>query len=587
MNADRLLAIYDRVTDGTDAVARLRRLVLDLAVRGKLVEQDPTDEPVSKLLKRITAEKARLMKAGDIRKPRAVAPLNPDEFPFPLPRGWMWSQIAQLGIISPRNKAPDDHEASFVPMPMIPAEYGVSNEHEPRAWGEIKKGYTHFAEGDVGLAKITPCFANGKSTAFRNLSGGIGSGTTELHVVRPLFVNAEFIVLFLKSPHFIKAGIPRMTGTAGQKRVPAQYFASSPFPLPPLAEQHRIVAKVDELMELCDRLIAARGAREATRGRLTAASVARLTANNNVPGDFPFHARFALDSLPALTARPDQIKTLRRLVLDLAVRGKLVEQDPTDEPVSKLLKRITAEKARLMKAGDIRKPRAVAPLNPDEFPFPLPRGWMWSQIAQLGIISPRNKAPDDHEASFVPMPMIPAEYGVSNEHEPRAWGEIKKGYTHFAEGDVGLAKITPCFANGKSTAFRNLSGGIGSGTTELHVVRPLFVNAEFIVLFLKSPHFIKAGIPRMTGTAGQKRVPAQYFASSPFPLPPLAEQHRIVAKVDELMEILDRLQASLSTANTTRLRLLEAVAQETLVPVAQEPQRMKWVSNAQGYVPVS
>jgi type I restriction enzyme S subunit len=149
-----------------------------------------------------------------------------------------------------------------VPMPLIAAEYGVGNNHEIRPWGEIKKGYTHFAEGDVGLAKITPCFENGKSTVFRKLTGGIGSGTTELHVVRPLFVNPDYVLIFFKCPHFIETGIPKMTGTAGQKRVPFEYFAYSPFPLPPLAEQHRIVAKVDELMALCDRLERARTERE-------------------------------------------------------------------------------------------------------------------------------------------------------------------------------------------------------------------------------------------------------------------------------------------------------------------------------------
>ncbi len=278
MNADRLLALYERIAEAPDAVARLRRFVLDLAVRGKLVPQDPADEPASELLKRIAKEKARLVKAGQLRKPKDQKPLDVDEIPFQLPRSWVWTQLAQIGFISPRNDAPDEVVASFVPMPLIAAEYGVPNQHELRPWGEIKKGYTHFAEGDVGLAKITPCFENGKSTVFRNLAGGIGTGTTELHIVRPILVVSDYILLFLKSPHFIETGIPKMTGTAGQKRVPTEYVTSSPFPLPPLAEQQRIVAKVDELMGLCDRLEGARTRREAHRERLTTASLSRLTA---------------------------------------------------------------------------------------------------------------------------------------------------------------------------------------------------------------------------------------------------------------------------------------------------------------------
>jgi type I restriction enzyme, S subunit len=216
------------------------------------------------LLKRIQAEKARLVKEGNARKEKSRVPLSADKLPFPLPVGWQWSQLAEIGLISPRNDVDGATLVSFVPMTFIPADYGIPHKHEVRPWCEIKTGYTHFAEGDVGLAKITPCFENGKSTVFRGLTGGFGGGTTELHVVRPLLVDADYVLLFLKCPHFIDSGIPRMTGTAGQKRVPADYFANSPFPLPPLAEQHRIVAKVDELMALCDQLEAAKNEREAT-----------------------------------------------------------------------------------------------------------------------------------------------------------------------------------------------------------------------------------------------------------------------------------------------------------------------------------
>ena len=141
-------------------------------------------------------------------------------------------------------------------------------------------------------------------------------------------------------------------------------------PLPPLAEQHRIVAKVDELMALCDRLEEARTAREDTRDRLTKASLACLTAPDTDDVTFRSHARTAVDALPAMTARADQVKHLHQTILNLAVRGKLVEQDAADEPAAELLERIAAEKARLVKAGTIRKPKPVAPLN--DFPFAIP-----------------------------------------------------------------------------------------------------------------------------------------------------------------------------------------------------------------------
>ncbi len=139
---------------------------------------------------------------------------------------------------------------------MIGMSFNSVHEHEIRAWGEIKQGFTHFAEGDIGVAKITPCFENSKACVFSGLSNGIGAGTTELHVVRPINATLEprYVLAYLKSPQFLSVGETKMTGTAGQKRLPKEFVESTPFPLPPLAEQRRIVAKVDELMTLCDQL---------------------------------------------------------------------------------------------------------------------------------------------------------------------------------------------------------------------------------------------------------------------------------------------------------------------------------------------
>ena len=546
MNADRLLALYEQVAEAPDAIARLRRFVLDLAVRGKLVEQDPADEPASELLSRIALEKARLVKTKAIRKPRPVSPFEPDDLPFPAPLGWAWTQIAELGIIGPRNEADDALEASFVPMPMIAAEYGVANGHEPRPWGEIKKGYTHFAEGDVGLAKITPCFENGKSTVFRNLTGGIGAGTTELHIVRPLFVEADYIVLFLKSPQFIETGIPRMTGTAGQKRVPTEYFISSPFPLPPLAEQHRIVAKVEELMALLDRLEAARTEREATRDRLTAASLARLTAPGTDPADFPANARFALDTLPALTTRPDQIKALRQAILNLAVRGKLVEQDPADKPL----------------------PRIDEGLLPDAAtPFDIPSGWQWSRLRAIGLLKgggTPSKARDDFWSGRIPW--------VS----PK---DMKVDYIKAAQLSITDAAIAGSAVNliDRDSVLFVVRGMILAHSFPVAISKvPLTINQDMKAISLKIPEMaeyvlraLKGLTPEMLARVqrsshGTCRIERDDYGDLLVPLPPLAEQHRIVAKVDALTALCDRLEAALTPSDTTRARLLEALLNDTV-----------------------
>jgi type I restriction enzyme S subunit len=562
MNAERLLALYKRVAEAPDAIARLRRFILDLAVRGKLVPQDPQDEPASELLKRIAKEKARLVKAGEIRIPKTVPLLF--EAPYPIPPNWQWSKLSEIGILNPRNTAADLLETSFVPMPMIAADYGLAHQHEVRPWGEIKKGYTHFAEGDVGLAKITPCFENGKSAVFRNLTGGIGAGTTELHIVRPLFADQDYILLFLKSPHFIQTGIPKMTGTAGQKRVPTEYFAYSPFPLPPLAEQHRIVAKVDELMALCDQLEAARQEREARRDRLAAASLARLNAPD--PETFQSDARFTLEALPALTTRPNQIKQLRQTILNLAVRGKLVPQDPNDEPAATLSERLAKKFAKEpIGIGRGRRSEIVAGLI-EKAPYLVPSGWLWVRMGDLGETN--------IGLTYSPVEISSAGIPVLRSNNIQA-GKIHlsdlvrvtskpKPSAMVSEGDLLIcARNGSRSLVGKAAIIERLSEPMAFGAFMAIFRSP--VN-RYLHLFLSSPVFRQVIDEVNTNTINQ--ITQANLRSTLISLPPLAEQHRIVAKVDELMALCDRLEASLTTSDQTRTRLLEATLAEALAPAS-------------------
>ncbi len=557
MNVARLFTHFDRLADAPDAIPRLRRFILDLAVRGKLVPQDPNDEPASELLKRIATEKRRMVEAGEIRKPKMIIPLNETEIPFMLPANWRWSQIAEIGLLSLRNEATDDTLASFVPMPMIAADYGEASNHEVRRWGDIEKGYTHFAEGDVGLAKITPCFQNGKSTVFRDLTGGLGSGTTELHIVRPLFGNPNFILIFLKCPNFIETGIPRMTGTAGQKRVPAEYFAYSPFPLPPLAEQHRIVAKVDELMAMCDRLEATRAEREETRNRMATASLARLNAPDPNPATFQNHATFALDNLSPLTTRPDQIKALRQTILNLAVRGKLVPQNPNDEPASELLKRIAKDFLRQVAEGKLNKPKPVKPLSAKEELFSLPRGWALARFNQVAAIQSNLVDPKRYAA----LPHIAPDNIESwttrlLSYESVGEAGVYSGKHLFSAEAILYSKIRPNLAKVAKVDFDGLC------SADMYPIHAL-IDRDFLVKFMITKDFVAQAVKEDNRVAMPK-INQSALSDIVVPVPPLAEQHHIVAKVDELMALCARLEASLTTGDETRGRLVESTLHEAL-----------------------
>jgi len=576
MNAEQLLTHYERVADIADAIPHLRRFVLDLAVRGKLVPQFEDDEPASSLLERIAHEKTRRLKIGEARKPKAHPPLV--EPPCELPETWQWSCIAEVGFIGPRVDAEDDVLASFVPMPLIAADVGVAHRHEQRKWGEIKKGYTHFAEGDVGLAKITPCFENGKSAVFRNLTGGFGSGTTELHVVRPVLVVPDYVLLFFKSSYFIETGIPRMTGTAGQKRVPADYFAYTPFPLPPLAEQHRIVAKVDELMALCDRLEAARVKREATRDRLTASTLARLitpeppaSPDSDAPKESSFQsdARFALKVLPALTTRPDQIKQLRRTILNLAIQGKLALKDARDEPASKLLRSIADEKAaRKLRTKDARIKDEPNP-SPASLPFELPAGWAAQSFENLFLfIDYRGNTPPKTASG---VPLITAKnirMGYLN-REPR---EFISEQTYLAWMTRGIPSVGDLFFTTEAplanVCLNDIEGRFALAQRVICLQSYGTINTKFVMFALMSDA-MQSLIDRNATGMTAKGIKAAKLKPLPIPVPPLAEQHRIVAKVDQLMAFCDQLEVSLTSGESTRSRLLNSLLHEALA--AAEP----------------
>jgi len=266
MKLERFFEKFTQFADAPNAVKKMRELVLHLAVTGTLCEQMADEGDGRYLLSEIEKKQQHLIETGAYKRSPKLENLRDafnDELPS-IPSNWVWVRLVDIGEINPRNEADDDTVASFASMSAISAMYRASVVPADRLWGTIKKGFTHFANGDIVLAKITPCFENGKTAVMANLTNGIGAGTTELHVVRPIAHGVEpgFIYIFLRTPHFKTVGERYMTGTAGQKRLPTEYFATRPMPLPPLAEQKRIVAKVDELMALCDQLEAQQKERE-------------------------------------------------------------------------------------------------------------------------------------------------------------------------------------------------------------------------------------------------------------------------------------------------------------------------------------
>ena len=332
------------------------------------------------------------------------------------------------------------------------------------------------------------------------------------------------------------------------KGIKIEELLGIPFPLPPLAEQQRIVAKVNELMALCDQLEAARAGREAVRDRLTAATWARLTAPETDAQTFPTHARAALQTLPTLTTRPDQIKTLRQTILNLAVRGKLVAQDPTDEPAAELVKRIVKEKAEALKRGGERRSNIASEPDGTDLPFSIPVTWQWipATFPAVGVSDVGKKIQTKDVKENGAFPVVDQ-------------GRIAiRGFCNDAEKVIKVEVPLILFGDHtRETKYLDFDFVVGADGVKL--LRPIGIFDRYYFLSLQWLPLESRGYGRHF----------KMLKASHLPLPPLAEQHRIVAKVDALMTLCDQLEASLTTARTTRSQLLEATLHAALAGGSQ------------------
>jgi type I restriction enzyme S subunit len=325
MNAERLLQQFDRISEAPDAIPRLHRFIQDLAVRGKLVEQDRGDEPASELLKRIFVWREEAIRRKQIREPKKLLDkIGHDEVPYVLPSGWVWVRLGEaIYIQSGDGLTAANMKNGDVPVfggNGINGYHDVHNVEEPTiVIGRV---------GDYcGSIHVTPDKAwvtdNAFATRFCQQA-----------------ISMKFLVLLLNGTN-----LKENENATAQPVISGSKIYPIVVGLPPLTEQLRIVAKIDKLMALCDQLEAAKTEREQSRDRLVAASLHRLNPpvdaeEANTPEALRDHARFIFNHLPRLTTRPAHIKQLRQTILNLAVRGQLVPQDPNDEPAAQLLKRI-------------------------------------------------------------------------------------------------------------------------------------------------------------------------------------------------------------------------------------------------------
>ena len=544
---------FDTAFAAPDGIKKLRELILTLAMQGKLVEQNPNDPPASELLKEIEDEKQRLVKEGKIKKTKVLPEIKPDEVPYMLPQGWEWVRLGNVGEINPRNNARDDIEVGFVPMPLVFSGYGIKHQFESRKWGDVKKGYTHFANSDVGLAKITPCFENAKSCVFLDLPNGIGAGTTELHIFRNSFgaIYPEYLLAYLKNPRYIATGTRKMTGSAGQKRVPKDFFAQNPFPFPSLSEQRRIVAKIDQLMARCDELEKLHAEREQMRLSVHTAAIEQLLDAEDQDG----HTRarqFITRHFGELYTVKENVTELRKAILQLAVMGKLVPQNPNDSPVSELLKEIKAEKLRLIKEKKIKKPKALPPIKPEEMPYELPQGWEWVRFFDVNTVrSKLVSAKDFPDENQIAPDSIGKGTGCLLFHRTVLESGATGPNNRFYKGQILYSKIRPSLNKVVIAPYDGLC------SADMYPIL-CHIKDLFMLNVILSEQFLSQ-VRLAENRVKMPKLNLESLGQFVIPLPPFSEQHRIVTKIDQLMVLCDTLDRHIDNSTGKQTELLNAV----------------------------
>ena len=452
-----------------------------------------------------------------------------EEVPFEIPQGWEWCRVSSLFQINPKVVAEDNTSAAFIPMEAISAGYGSEFRYYEKEWGEIKSGYTAFADNDIAFAKITPCFQNRKSAIFEGLPNGIGAGTTELKILRTYgeTINRWFVLYFLESPYFIDEAT--FKGTANQQRIIVGYLENKLFPLPPLAEQERIVDKIGLVMPIIDKYSKSQ----------------ELLDKMNV----------------------ELNECLKKSVLQEAIQGKLVPQIAEEGTAHELLEQIKAEKLKLVKEGKLKKSALASSVIfrgddnkyweksedgavciDEEIPFEIPSNWAWVRLDDICSFIHRGKSP-----KYSPIKKYPVVAQKCNQWvgfsiekakfiEPQSITSYNSEY--FLQDRDLMWNSTGLGTLGRMAIYYTLLNPYELAVADSHVtvIRPYktYIVSEYLYYYFASNTVQSVIEDKSDGSTKQKELATKTVKSYLVPLPPFAEQLRIVQKIKSVTSIMSK-----------------------------------------------
>ena len=554
MKLETFFEKFELFAETPGAVAKMRELVLELAVQGKLTQQLASDDSVEKLLQEIHAEKVSLSKDGLIKKADRIEAFSGN---LQLPSQWKVAPLAALCVsVTDGDHLPPPKSETGVPFLVI---------------GDVRWGSIDFADcrhvSEEYFSKLDWIRKPKQNDILYTLVGSFGIPVIvresrpfcvqrHLGILRPSkHIELQYLAYALASKHVFRQAALVATGIA-QKTVPLAGLRKIAIPLPPLSEQRRIVAKVSELMALVDQLEKQQQEREAQRAKLASASLARFSeAPTQTNLSSLFHTSYS--TKPA---------DLYKSILALALRGKLVAQDPNDEPGKEFLQKISTEQEKLIKARQIRRIE-TAPMAQNDQPFAVPSTWVWTRLSQIGDWGSGSTPPrGNHEFYGGNVPWLKS--GELNDNRALAFSE--ESVTELAlkscsfrlnkPGDVLLAMYGATIGKAAILTKSAVTNQAVCGCTPFAGILNTYL---FIYLISQRDAFHAA-----SEGGAQPNISKTKIVGYPFPLPPLDEQRRILVRLDELMALVDQLEAQLANAKSASTALLDAAIHELLNPSA-------------------
>lgn len=551
-----LVRHFDLIAQAPGGVARLRELILTLAVQGKLLPQDLSDEPASELLKKIRTEKDRLIAEGKIKRDKPLAEIADEEKPFELPVRWEWCRLGSVTTYGSSAKAATIKPETWV-LDLEDVEKGTGKLLNKSRFSErpALSDKNVFFAGDVLYGKLRP-YLNKVLVADED-----GICTTEIVPLRCYGpYEPGYFAIALRTPFFLEY-VNALSYGMKMPRLGTEDARKALLPLPPLAEQSRIVTRVEELMQLCDAL--------ETSGQLEAQQHAQFVntllctlTQSETPEALADNWQRIATHFDVLLDRHEAVDALEQTILQLAVRGLLVPQDPTDEPASILLQKIRTEKDELIAQGKIKRDKPMPPITDEEKPFDLPQGWEWVAIDALASVG-TGTTPSRDNAAFFDGGVIPS---VTSGETGQSF--IRQTEQHVTDAALTQTSLTiypigtlvvAMYGQGKTRGQiceLCIPATTNQACAAIVLVEPTMAYKDYVKLVFEKSY---DEIRELSAGGAQPNLNVGKVKATFIPLPPLDEQSRIVTRVNELRSLCADLRLRLTTSQMVQSHLADAL----------------------------